>query len=101
MDTRRYLEGLWHACEALVRQAADGSACELRRETVLCLHQLHSQHADAASFTVATGAAAGAINGVPDSVAQNMELSQARGLALYLRNMTYKAINEVIIPSRG
>ena len=48
VDTRRYLKGLWHACAALARE--EGSACELRQETVSCLYELHSQHADASSI---------------------------------------------------
>ena len=82
MDTRRYLKGLWHACAALAREAPEGSACELRQDTVSCLYELHSQHADASSITVATGAAAAAINGVPTSIAARMDLSQVRPLCV-------------------
>jgi hypothetical protein len=76
VDAPRYLDGLWQACVSLAARRADGSSCELLQETVASLHALERRHTGAASITVATGAAAAAIEGVPSRVAELLDLSQ-------------------------
>lgn len=55
-----------------------GGGCELRQEAVSCLHELQRRHQGASSITLATGAAAAAVNGVPSSVADLLDLTQVR-----------------------
>jgi glycine/D-amino acid oxidase-like deaminating enzyme len=75
VDSSRYLEGLWKACEALATARAPGSSIRLERQTVRSLHDLQREGRFDA-IIVATGAAATAIAEVPDSIRDFFDLSQ-------------------------